>query len=213
MKNIFFSSDPHVSHSGVWERFKRPDGTPLRDFSSSEEMNEYMIEKHNSVVGPNDIWYCLGDVDVSWKGKHIDLIKRFNGKKRLVKGNHDMLPDQLYYDVGFEKISGVRVFTDKFICSHIPLHPSSISDRFRANVHGHLHFGRVMKEVPWEDSSGIHPYITKEVIDPRYYSVCMEMLPDYTPMHFDEVDAAIAKQMEFYDYEAPKGWGNGSGPD
>lgn len=196
MRNIFFSSDTHLGHTNSWEKFKNDDGTPLRPFSSTEEMNETIIERHNSVVKPGDTWYCLGDVVIN--KKYLLLISRMNGKKRLIRGNHDIFSDNFYRDVGFEKIYGVRVFVDKFILSHIPLHPDCITDRFRANVHGHLHGNRVMLDGK---------------IDPRYFSVCVEQI-NYTPMHFDEVDAAITKQWEELGYEAPEkaGWGNGSGP-
>lgn len=215
MKDIFFASDHHLGHTKTWEEFKNDDGTPLRPFTSTEEMNEEIIARHNAVVKPHDTVYFLGDVVIN--KKYLDLVKRMNGKKRLVRGNHDIFDDKMYREVGFEKIYGVRVFVDNFILSHIPLHPDCITERFKVNVHGHLHGNRVMtkryeviENDPTKESFSIDMV---DIIDPRYFSVCMEQI-DYTPMHFDEVNAAIQKQWEELGYTPPEksGWGNGSMP-
>ena len=53
MVNIFFSSDHHLGHANTFEKFKREDGvTPLRPFSSIDEMDFAMIERHNAIVKP-----------------------------------------------------------------------------------------------------------------------------------------------------------------
>lgn len=202
MKNFFVISDTHFSHRNSWEKFKLPNGEPLRPFSSNEEMDETMVERWNSVVKPHDHVYHLGDVAIHKRG--LDFIRRLNGHKRLIRGNHDIHSDTLYREVGFEQIHGVRVFVDQWILSHIPLHPDCVTERFRVNIHGHLHSNRVMKQ----QINGIGPL----VIDPRYISACVE-LNDYTPISFDEIEIKIQKQFDECHY-APvgKAWGNGSGP-
>lgn len=231
--NRFVISDTHFGHTNSWEKFKLPDGSPLRPFTSNEEMDETMIERWNAKVKPNDVVYHLGDVVIN--RKHLHLVKRLNGKKRLVRGNHDIFKDKDYYEVGFESLYGVRVFTDKFILSHIPLHPDSITERFKVNVHGHLHANEVMIMNPnyvrakaqdtgepvlidktswnvWtltEAQAGIDK---SEVPDPRYLCVSVEHT-NYEPLSFDEVEARIAKRWEETGYTGPvDAWGNGSGP-
>ena len=175
MSNRFVISDTHFGHTNIWAKFKRPDGTPTRPFTSNEEMDEAMVELWNSKVGPHDVVYHLGDVVINKKS--LLHVKRLNGKKRLVRGNHDIFKDQDYRDVGFDSLYGVRVFVDQFILSHIPLHPDCVTDRFRACIHGHLHTNRVMKQVIDRDNpigtkyDGTTIYSTKEEIDPRYYCV------------------------------------------
>lgn len=205
MSNRFMISDTHFGHTNSWQRFKRPDGSPLRPFTSTEEMDETMVERWNAKVGPNDTVYHLGDVVINRKSLHH--IKRLNGKKRLVRGNHDVFKDQDYRDVGFDSLYGVRVFTDKFILSHIPLHPDSITNRFKVNVHGHLHANEVTRKV-W--STNQHDVIDQ--IDPRYLCVSVEHT-NYEPLSFDEVDQRIAQRWAETGYEGPThAWGNGSGP-
>ena len=185
MKNKFYISDTHFGHAGVWERFKYPDGSPLRDFTSTEEMDEHMIAQWNSVVGEYDTVYHLGDVSINQK--HLHQVKRLNGKIKLIMGNHDIFGFQKYLDAGFYEICSYRVFVDEFICSHIPLHPDCISDRFKVNIHGHLHGGDIMWTNP------ISSIIEK---DPRYYSVCVEKLDDYKPISHEDLKIAIKKRQQ-----------------
>ncbi len=203
--NRFVISDHHLGHTNSWEKFKLEDGSPLRPFTSNEEMNETMIERHNAKVKEQDTVYFLGDVVIN--KKYLELVKRMNGRKILIRGNHDIFKDEEYREVGFQQIHGVRVFTDKFIMSHIPLHPDCVTERFRVNVHGHLHANEVKLSAIDMDTNA-----TKQYIDPRYLCVCVEQT-DYTPLHFDEVEERIQDRWDDSVYESPaKAWGNGSGP-
>lgn len=83
---IYFISDEHFGHDNIIKYCNRP-------FSSTEEMNEELIKRHNSIIKPNDTVYHLGDFAFgdgsSNPGKFFN---RLNGKKILVKGNHDAKP-------------------------------------------------------------------------------------------------------------------------
>lgn len=206
--NRFVISDHHLGHTNSWEKFKLKDGSPLRPFTSTEEMNETMIERHNAKVKEQDTVYFLGDVVIN--KKYLELVKRMNGRKILIRGNHDIFKDEDYRKVGFEQIHGVRVFVAKFILSHIPLHPDCVTERFRVNVHGHLHANQVMRT----RTNMVHGYMTGLVTepDPQYLCVCVEQT-DFTPLHFDEVEERIQQRWDYAGYEGPvKAWGNGSGP-
>jgi len=43
--NRFVISDTHFGHTNSWEKFKLEDGSPLRPFTSTEEMDETMIRQ------------------------------------------------------------------------------------------------------------------------------------------------------------------------
>ena len=162
MAETFLISDTHFGHANSLT-FKRDDGSPLRAFSSCEEMDEHMVSQWNSVVRPNDKVIHLGDVVIN--KKFLPILNRLNGKKKLVCGNHDIFPVQTYLEY-FYDVKAYRVF-DKFIFSHIPVHKSSIG-RFRGNVHGHLHSGQVM--------------LDNGQIDPYYVCCCVEQPHiNYTP--------------------------------
>jgi calcineurin-like phosphoesterase family protein len=82
---MFFTSDTHWEHDNVIKYCNRP-------FSSVEEMNETLIANWNSVVGPKDLVFHLGDFAFKTQVR-ADRIKqtisRLNGNIILIKGNHD----------------------------------------------------------------------------------------------------------------------------
>jgi calcineurin-like phosphoesterase family protein len=91
-----FTSDPHYFHKKIIEYCGRP-------FSSVEEMNETMIKNYNSVIGPNDRVLWCGDSFFAKMGNCHSVMKRLNGKKDLVLGNHDYQPHMMV-DMGFSNV-------------------------------------------------------------------------------------------------------------
>lgn len=135
MSRCWMISDTHFGHEGVC-KFLDSQGNKVRPFSCAEEMDETIISNWNSVVGQKDRVYVLGDV--AMKRKDISTIARCNGRKVLIRGNHDIF-DMKDYAPFFDDIRGVHVMPSRIgILSHIPLHVSCIG-RFSLNIHGHLH--------------------------------------------------------------------------
>ena len=175
-KEVFLISDMHFGHSAMYERpFRRPDGTPVRPFSSAEEADEFMVDKWNATVKQHDKIYVLGDIAIPQSG--LQTLSRLNGDKVLIAGNHDW---------PFEKKLGdyfrsVRAYwkLDNYVLSHVPVHPNSLRG-FACNVHGHLHAGRVLKE--------------NGAIDERYFCVCVEHT-SYAPISWEEVKRKIKEQQ------------------
>lgn len=201
--NRFVISDTHFSHTNSWAKFKLADGSPLRPFSSDEEMDEAMVDRWNAKVREQDTTYHLGDVAIAKRG--LKYISRLNGRKILIAGNHDIFKNRDYIEAGFAEIRGCRVFVDRFIMTHIPLHPDCVTDRFRVNVHGHLHANQVMRQ------SGVPELRHLQEPDPRYLCVSVEQ-QNYEPLSFDELDSKIQTRWKDYNYVPPtgSGWGNGS---
>lgn len=186
MSNIFFISDTHFSHENAWRTFKLEDGvTPLRPFTSTEEMDETMIERWNSVVRDKDTIYHLGDVAISRKA--LPLVKRLNGRKILVKGNHDIFKLHEYVDqCGF---ADVRAYwqVDGMFLAHIPIHPASLY-RWKLQIHGHLHANVVLSPGYVQADSTIMYHDQKP--DPRYVNVSVEQI-NYTPISLEELRKKI----------------------
>ena len=63
--------------------------------------------------------------------------------------------------------------------SHVPVHPSQL-DRWKLNVHGHLHAETVM---------------LGDIPDSRYYNVSMEAI-DFTPVHLSVITNEMLKREE-----------------
>lgn len=172
MAETFLISDTHFGHRNIINFSNEEDSfKKLRPFTSVEEMDEHMVERWNSVVTDRDLVYHLGDVVIN--RRCLPILSRLKGRKRLVKGNHDLFRLSEFTPY-FEDIYGVVVLND-LVCSHIPLMKSSIRPRYRGNIHGHTH-GKILA-------------------DPDYFSVCVEMTA-YTPMPLHEISAVFTKRHE-----------------
>lgn len=175
----YFISDTHFGHEKCWSTFKRADGSSLRDFSSTEEMDQTMIRNWNQIVKPEDSVYHLGDYVINRRFMHTAT--QLSGRKRLVRGNHDLFRTKEYINVGFEEIYGVWVEPkDKIICSHIPIHPDSINPGW-LNIHGHLHYGHVTIDEKRD-----------KIRDNRYFCVSVENT-DYKPVTLEWIRQRVAE--------------------
>lgn len=115
----YYIMDNHYNHYGIIKHDKRP-------FSSVEEMNEFMIEKHNKKVRPNDEVIFGGDFMLSNSIDEVEsMLKRLNGKKYLVVGNHDRFVKDKNFDRSlFGWIKDYAELNDnnrKVIISHYPI--------------------------------------------------------------------------------------------
>lgn len=170
MANLFLISDTHFGHA-KFLTFTKDDGSLIRQFPSVEVMDETMITNWNKHVNKNDQVYHLGDVSIS--RKNIKVLEQLNGKKVLIRGNHDIfkISDYLPY---FKDIRGTHRLDKTFILSHYPVHKSCLGDGI-INMHGHIHYRKVM--------------LNDNYIDPAYFNCCVEH-HNYCPIPFE-----IAKKM------------------
>lgn len=61
-----------------------------RPFKSVDDHINLLVERHNSVVGPDDEVLVVGDVVYQNADKtYLECVSAFNGKKTLIRGNHD----------------------------------------------------------------------------------------------------------------------------
>ena len=85
LPHIWICADWHFCHDRefVWG---------VRGFESIEQMNNAIIQRHNSIVRPDEDVYVLGDLILGGANKleeGLNLIKQMNGKLHIVRGNHD----------------------------------------------------------------------------------------------------------------------------
>lgn len=172
MKNqTWFIGDWHFGHTNIIGFCDRP-------FTELNHMNEGLIDLHNAVVKPNDTVYVLGDV--AFGRKNLHYVKRMNGNKRLILGNHDVYGMEEYKEVGFNKIYGMKEYTDKetgmcFIMTHAPIHPMQLERRYATNIHGHLH--------------------THDVKDDRYVNVNIDRVGAYVPVNIEEIRRRVKQKI------------------
>jgi calcineurin-like phosphoesterase family protein len=199
MPAVFLVSDTHFGHAGVC-RFTHPDtGDKLRPWTDPDAMDEAMIQAWNERVRPQDKVYHCGDAVINRRA--LNTLSRLNGDKVLIRGNHDIFRDDEYRQY-FRELRAYHVMNG-LILSHIPVHEASLG-RFGCNIHGHLHGSRVRRPRAVDARSGETQYSME--IDPRYFNVSVEQLPDFAPMLFEDVCKRIVEQG------GQIGFRNGNGP-
>ena len=82
----YFTSDLHFDHANIIKYCARP-------FSSTEEMNETLIENFNKTVRPKDTCFILGDVLMYDSDNARKCLARLHGHLYVVRGNHDPFKD------------------------------------------------------------------------------------------------------------------------
>ena len=191
MPAVFLVSDTHFGHAGVC-RFTEDDGvTKIRPWTDPDEMDEAMVKMWNETVRPTDKVYHLGDVVINRKA--LGIMRRLNGDKVLIRGNHDIFRDEEYRE-HFRELRAYHVMNG-MILSHIPIHEDSLG-RFGVNIHGHLHTNRVM----------VRGFNGKPVsVDNRYHCVCVEQT-GFKPILFEDVIKRIEAEG------GAVGFKNGNGP-
>ena len=139
---IWITSDLHFGHQKdfLW----RP-----RGFNSIEEHDEEIIKRWNELIDSNDTVYILGDLMLNDNSSGIAKIRKLNGEKHIIIGNHDTetritLYNSIWdiYSVEYGKRIRYRGIT--FYMSHYPTltenHDSDKRLKGRViNLCGHSH--------------------------------------------------------------------------
>jgi len=115
MANLFLISDTHFGHA-KFLTFKTASGELIRKFDSVEQMDQTMIDNWNKVVNKNDQVYHLGDVVIN--RKFLQVLDQLNGKKVLIRGNHDIFKIDDYTKY-FKDVRGSHRLDKHFVLSHI----------------------------------------------------------------------------------------------
>jgi calcineurin-like phosphoesterase family protein len=125
----WFTSDQHYNHFNIIGYCSRP-------FLRWQEMNEVLIDRHNSRVNANDTVFVLGDFKFGANGPNTyDLCKRLNGHLVFIRGNHDK-------NNGLNVIlehAFVRSFGQDFLLIHRPDDVLNVHDHFDFALVGHVH--------------------------------------------------------------------------
>lgn len=168
-KDIWFISDYHLFHDNILKFNNPANGHLIRPFKTIWEMHEHIIEKHNSIVKPDDIVYNLGDVFFGNYHKNkeniIEILKQLNGKHNLIIGNHDNVKNIIDLKFFNEILFWKKFYSNNLIASHVPLRDETFNEKY-INIHGHTH----------------------ELGSPlgRFKSVCVEII-NYLPKNIEEL--------------------------
>lgn len=134
----FYTADLHLGHENIIRLCHRP-------FSSVEEMDETIIANWNSKVKSSDDVYIVGDFSFRSNTENaIACLKRLNGKKHLIVGNHDAEnlknPEFRKQFASINTYLEIRDNGNKVCLFHYPI--AEWNGYFRDNVYhvyGHVH--------------------------------------------------------------------------
>jgi len=140
---IYFISDTHFNHKGT---LKWADGKN-RNFPDIQTMNQTIINNWNSIVKIEDTVYFLGDFAFKTSKTYAETIFwELNGKKHLIKGNHDYNIASKFINC-WESISDIKqvdFINDKgciqeIILCHYPMLSWRHKNQGAWHLHGHTH--------------------------------------------------------------------------
>lgn len=127
---IYFIADTHFNHENIIKYCNRP-------FNNTIEMNEYIIQKWNSIVKNDDKVYHLGDVGFGSVEDVKNLIGRLNGTKILLRGNHDFkIGVNTWKEIGFIEIYKKKIVLGNLLLTHVPT--EEVGEK-QINIFGHIH--------------------------------------------------------------------------
>ncbi len=112
-----------------------------RPFVTVDQHVNALVSNHNAVVSKDDTVYVVGDVCYQNTPEFLDRVAMFNGKKTLIRGNHDRKITDAQFKKYFQHVvpegMGIELEVNGILCyaTHYPTHGRK--DRF--NLVGHIH--------------------------------------------------------------------------
>ena len=186
MEKIWFTSDLHLCHNRefIWKK---------RGFDNIDEMNKAIVHNWNSIVGPDDTVYVLGDVMLKNPEEGIELLKSLHGHIKIVLGNHDTDEREALYKTcqNVESVSLAERINYKgyrFFCTHYPCNTANLEKeslkKCILNLYGHTHQkSNFYEDIPYMyhvgvDSHNCTPVSIDDIIEEMENKVaeCKEML-------------------------------------
>lgn len=172
MTKTFFTSDHHFGHSKIIEYCNRP-------FKNKTNMDIIMIQKWNSVVGPHDIVYHLGDFTLGDIATLRTYISMLNGVIKIIPGGHDRWVNE-YHTVGIiwsdssrsisllKPLETVKINKKIFVLCHYAMKVWDRSHYGSYHLFGHSHGNLVGEKNSMDvgvDTNDFYPYSLEQVVE------------------------------------------------
>lgn len=185
---IYLTSDLHFGHNR--EFIYGP-----RGFDNVHDQDEAIIERWNSIVTPEDEVYILGDLMLNDNAHGIECLKRLNGHKNFIRGNHDtdtrveLYMDEQGADIAFcGDAFRLKYRGYHFMMTHYPTLTGNLEKeslkQMTLNLYGHTHQKtNFYEDRPYMyhvgvDSHDCYPVSLDQIIEEMNAKVeeCKEML-------------------------------------
>lgn len=169
-RKVWAWSDQHFYHKNIIGFCDRP-------YMNVDHMTEQLVANYNDYVGKDDVCIWGGDVGFGNDTKINKVLRRCNGYKILVIGNHDLNKGKLRH-LEFDEIHLVYLL-ENILFTHYPM--DNIPWPW-FNAHGHLHIGGYDHE-------------TGHLLN---FNVNCE-IHGYKPIEFEEIKRIAKIRVEAYD--------------
>ena len=202
----YYIADCHFGHKSILRFDRRP-------FADLHQMEDVMIMLWNATVRQEDTVYILGDFCWGKADEWLRIIRKLNGTKVLIEGNHDLsiYPDELKNQLAeitpFKEIvdNGKDNSNRKVLMSHYPMpfYKHSNNQKYFM-LCGHVHnthderlvneFIRITKETMVTSRNQ-----TQERPIPCNMINCFCMFSDYIPLTLDDwirIDAGRRAKLD-----------------
>ena len=135
----WITSDLHFGHANIMKFCP----VTRAGFTDTDHMREQMISEWNRDVAPEDETFILGDFAFLPAKDAVDILRRLNGTKILIEGNHDrkMLNDPSFRREFKEVHQYLRYNHDGqvVIMLHYPILEWDQMHRGSVHFYGHVH--------------------------------------------------------------------------
>lgn len=178
MEDLYFTSDTHYGHGAG-----RKDGGGIlkhqkqtRPFKTVEEMDEALIANWNQRVKRNDRIYIVGDFSFYGAKETEVILRRLNGQKHLVLGNHDRFAsnsDIPKYFKSISQIKEIRVDRQRIVMCHYAMLTWNTAHYGTWQLFGHSHGSLQIK-------------------DRLQMDVGVDAVPNLSPISFEEIKAIMS---------------------
>ena len=131
-KTIWVITDMHLMSDG-------DDSSVIKHCHRPKNFTELIVKNWVDHVKETDTIISLGDEFLPSKYRTEEcskIIKNLPGTKILIKGNHNTLSEDKYYEMGYVLVAKGLVLRDIFL-SHYP--QKSLPDGCTKVLHGHVH--------------------------------------------------------------------------
>lgn len=143
----WFTSDTHYNHANIVRGTTKWEGSldRCRDFKTLQDHNDSLVHIFNSLIGPDDTLYHMGD----WSFGGKDAIREFRGRLHcknihLIFGNHDqhIEPENSEFRSLFSSCQyykEIKLGGKHFILSHYGMRVWNKSHKGSIMLYGHSH--------------------------------------------------------------------------
>lgn len=184
---VFWTSDIHFFHDKIQAFCPN-----TRAGDTIEEMNELIIEKWNKTVRKRDRIFHLGDFSFGSYDQTLAVLKRLNGAKEFIEGNHDthalrsVIKKNPNLVQSYKSYDEVKVAKEKFVLFHFPIECWNGMHHGRIHIHGHCH--------------GQTSHNSKLMYNRIDVGIDTRLNGDMLPYHHSEMLELVKKQNDLLDF-------------